>query len=854
MRLLNIGWLGLMLALALAACSKPGEAASGAASEDESPSRSASAARRATAAVDTQWIQSNWPASTDYFSLSAGQDRIFARTWDALDGGRTFVTSDLGASWTQIGSADTDLDIQSIVVLGSGTLAGTWNGFYSSTTNGATWTPVSPGGLPADLGIRSVAMIDTTLYAGTLGDVYKSSDNGSTWTEVKSGIPTSAAITSFAASGNAILAGSNSGGVFITTNGASSWTASNTGLGDTHVSRIAVVGSKLFAVTLKGMYVSTNNGTSWAADGSGLKNVSCLLATAGQLLAGSDGGGVSVSSDGGVTWASFGTGMAAGARVWSLAASNDHVFAGTDSGIWRATLLPNSAPTVVTPASATPVPLAGSTSNLSALGGDDAGEPGLIYTWAATGPAAVTFSANGSNAAKNTTATFSKAGSYTFQVTVQDQGGLTATSTVVVSVDQAASAVMVSPASATVAPLGTQSFTATALDQFATALHSQPAFTWSASGGGVIDGNGLFTAGAAPGGPYTVTASTGALSGAATVTVAIPNAPPTIATAAAANANPVTGTATVLSVLGADDGGEANLTYTWATVGTPPASVAFGANASNAAKTITATFSKAGSYTLQVTVKDQGNLSATSAVVVTVAQTLTSVVVSPGSASVNTSATLQFTATGRDQFATNLTAQPSFTWSVSGGGTIAASGLFTAGVSAGGPYTVTAKSASVSGSASVTVAQAAVYQINCGGSAGAPFTADQYASGGTARTVTNAITTTGVTNPAPQAVYQSERYGAVTYTIPGLTAGAAYTVRLHFAELYWTASGKRKFNVAINGTTVLSSFDIFASVGAAYKATVKEVTATASTSGQIVIKLTSVTDNATIEGIQIIKN
>ena len=41
-----------------------------------------------------------------------------------------------------------------------------------------------------------------------------------------------------------------------------------------------------------------------------------------------------------------------------------------------------------------------------------------------------TFSANGSNAAKNTTATFSKAGSYTFQVTITDAGGLTATSSV----------------------------------------------------------------------------------------------------------------------------------------------------------------------------------------------------------------------------------------------------------------------------------------------------------------------------------------------------------------------------------------------------------------------------------------
>ena len=52
-------------------------------------------------------------------------------------------------------------------------------------------------------------------------------------------------------------------------------------------------------------------------------------------------------------------------------------------------------------------------------------------------------------------------------------------------------------------------------------------------------------------------------------------------------------------------------------------------------------------------------------------------------------------------------------------------------------------------------------------------------------------------DPAPQAVYQSNRYGNFTYTIPGLTAGGSYTVRLHFAESYWTAAGKRTFNVLI---------------------------------------------------------
>src|SRR5207253_1469431 len=133
-------------------------------------------------------------------------------------------------------------------------------------------------------------------------------------------------------------------------------------------------------------------------------------------------------------------------------------------------------------------------------------------------------------------------------------------------------------------------------------------------GGGSISTTGLFTAGTTTGGPFTVTASSGGNNGTASVTVTAVNSPPTVATPAAASPNPVTGITTNLSVLGADDGGEANLTYTWATTGNPPAAVTFSANGTNAARNVVATLTKAGSYSFQVTIKDQGNLSVTSSV------------------------------------------------------------------------------------------------------------------------------------------------------------------------------------------------------------------------------------------------
>ncbi|HEY6005001.1 MAG TPA: DUF4038 domain-containing protein [Anaeromyxobacter sp.] len=668
---------------------------------------------------------------------------------------------------------------------------------------------------------------------------------------------------------------------------------------------------------------------------------------------------------------------------------------------------PSAPPTVATPASATPNPVTGTSTSLSVLGADDGGEASLVYTWSAVGtpPGPVTFSANGTNAAKSTTATFGAAGSYTLQATIRDADGQAVTSAVAVTVSQTTTRISVAPGSATVATGATQRFTASALDQFGRPLATQPSFAWTVSGGGAIDATGLFTAGPTAGGPFTVTASVGILSGGASVTVAAASAPryqvngggaaagtfsadqlfsagstfrtagaidvsgvaspapaavyqterygnftyafggltpgasyvvrlhfaeiwwttagsrlfdvaingvqvlssfdvfaaaggtnraivevftapadgggqvviqfttlkdnakvsgieilgassapPTVAAPASATPNPVTGTSTSLSVLGADDGGEASLVYTWSVLGTPPGPVAFSANGTNAAKSATATFVAAGSYALQATIRDAQGQTATSAVTATVSQTATRISVAPASATVLTGATQQFTASAFDQFGRALATQPTFAWTVSGGGTIDPTGLFTAGTVAGGPFTVTASAGLVGGSASVTVVASAAprYQVNGGGTAAGTFAADQLFSAGSTFRTASAIDVSGVTNPAPVAVYQTERYGSFNYAFGGLTPGAAYVVRLHFAEIWWTTAGSRLFDVSINGVNVLSSFDIFATAGGANRALVEAFTAPAEAGGQIVIQFTTVKDNAKVSGIEIL--
>jgi hypothetical protein len=96
------------------------------------------------------------------------------------------------------------------------------------------------------------------------------------------------------------------------------------------------------------------------------------------------------------------------------------------------------APSVSSIASASQNPATHGTSELSVTGADEAGEANLLYTWNAIGtsPASVSFSENGMNAAKNTSVSFSKAGAYSFAVTITNTAGLSATSSVAVEVDQ----------------------------------------------------------------------------------------------------------------------------------------------------------------------------------------------------------------------------------------------------------------------------------------------------------------------------------------------------------------------------------------------------------------------------------
>ena len=164
---------------------------------------------------------------------------------------------------------------------------------------------------------------------------------------------------------------------------------------------------------------------------------------------------------------------------------------------------------------------------------------------------------------------------------------------------------------------------------------------------------------------------------------------------------------------------------------------------------------------------------------------LTTITVSPATASVATGGTQQFTATGLDQFGKPLSPQPIFAWSVNGGGTISSSGLFSA-ITAGGLFTVTASSAVVSGTASVTVTAPPVLTTITV----SPATAS-VATGGTQQFTATGLDQIG--QPvSTQPVFSWTVSGAGTISSSGLfsasTAGGPFTVTASSAGVSGTAS------------------------------------------------------------------
>ncbi|MBT8217452.1 MAG: hypothetical protein KJO17_11425, partial [Acidimicrobiia bacterium] len=139
------------------------------------------------------------------------------------------------------------------------------------------------------------------------------------------------------------------------------------------------------------------------------------------------------------------------------------------------------------------------------------------------------------------------------------------------------------------------------------------------------------------------------------------------------------------------------------------------------------------------------------------------------------------------------------------------------------------------------------YRVNAGGDPIEDWSADDPFSPGGSVGPAAATTVSGPT--APNAVFESYRFGQQAWDFP-VTPGS-YRVNLYFAETFsgTQSVGARQFDVTIEGTEVLTNFDIFASAGA-NNGIVR--TFDVFSDANLDIDLTQVVNSPAIQGIEII--
>ena len=140
------------------------------------------------------------------------------------------------------------------------------------------------------------------------------------------------------------------------------------------------------------------------------------------------------------------------------------------------------------------------------------------------------------------------------------------------------------------------------------------------------------------------------------------------------------------------------------------------------------------------------------------------------------------------------------------------------------------------------------FKANVGGGQYASSTTGTWAADSGFVGGTTATTTATIAGTADPALYQSERWGNFSYSVP--VPNGTYTLHLHFSENYFSAAGRRKFDVLAENTVVLNDFDIYAAAGARYRAVVRSIPVTVS-DGRLDLNFAGVVDNAKIDAIEL---
>jgi hypothetical protein len=248
----------------------------------------------------TSWRPMNNGLSTTFVSaLLMNGPTMYAGTLANAAGGGVNRSTDGGATWTPVNSGLTNLSVNALAMIGTNLFAGTLGGVFLSTNSGNSWTLVSNG--LTNTQVNTLAVVGTNLFAGTTGTssaVFLSTDNGSSWSATSIGWPNAGTnVYALTVNGTDLYVGISQPGsgfnaVYRTTDNGSSWPLVSGSVPTPTVRSMVFANSTLLAGTDGGVIVLRNN--SWSAANTGLVNtqVYALSVLGTNLFAGTNGDGV----------------------------------------------------------------------------------------------------------------------------------------------------------------------------------------------------------------------------------------------------------------------------------------------------------------------------------------------------------------------------------------------------------------------------------------------------------------------------------------------------------------------------------------------------------------------------------
>lgn len=289
-----------------------------------------------------QWEHAGGPGGCNITALVVSGTILFAGTSNGV-----FSSTNNGASWRAVSSGlPKSMDVRYIEVSGKNLFAVSQFGTaFLSTNNGASWGRVPTNGPVGCLVFSGTILFAGRDFGGVFG-VYRSTDNGTSWTAVNKGLPEQPAVSWLTVLGTNIFAGlrdvtgRGAEGLFVSGDNGESWKAVKGGLPERPgIIRPVVSGSNLFAVTASnGIYLSTNNGASWTAvdfGATGVREFNFLAASGINLYAANCFRGLFLSTNNGKNWEAIDSGLPR-IQINGLAVIGPDIFVATQGlGVFR---------------------------------------------------------------------------------------------------------------------------------------------------------------------------------------------------------------------------------------------------------------------------------------------------------------------------------------------------------------------------------------------------------------------------------------------------------------------------------------------------------------------------------------